>query len=88
MLIENHIRHIMLYHFEKGWNAAQSFCDLNEPFNEGTISKSQVEKWFMKFTSGDTNHADEKGRGRSSNFDNQAFLIEQKLISWTATPSQ
>ena len=34
MHIENHIRHIMLYHF-----------DLNELFGQGTISKSQVERW-------------------------------------------
>ena len=35
--IENHIHihHIMLYLFEKGWNAAQSFHDLNELFGEG-----------------------------------------------------
>ena len=32
------------YALEKGWNAAQSFCDLNELFGEGTISKSQVER--------------------------------------------
>ena len=43
MRIENHIhiRHIMLYDFEKGWNAAQSFRDPKELFGEGTISKSQ-----------------------------------------------
>ena len=36
MLVNNHthIRHIMLYHFEKGWKAAQSFRDLNELFGE------------------------------------------------------
>lgn len=77
MRIENHIhiRHIMLYHFEKDWNAAQSFRDLNELFGEGTISKSQVERWFKKFKSGDTNLVDEEGRGRPSNFDDQALLV-------------
>ena len=31
MLVDNHThnRHIMLCHFEKGWEAAQSFRDLN-----------------------------------------------------------
>ena len=58
----NHIRHIMLYHFEKGWNAAPAFRDLNELFGEGTISISQVEKWFKKFKTGDTNLADEGRR--------------------------
>jgi transposase len=76
MRIENyiHIRHIMLYHFEKGWKAAQSFRDLNELFGEGIISKSQVEKWFQKFKSGNTILADEEGRGRPSNFDDQELL--------------
>ena len=76
MRIENHIhiRHIMLYHFEKGWSAAQSYRDLNELFGEGTISKSQVKRWFKKFKSGDTNLADEEGRGRLSNFNDQALL--------------
>ena len=32
MLVDNytHICHIILYHVEKGWKAAQSFRDLNE----------------------------------------------------------
>ena len=36
MLLDNHthIRHIILYHFEKGWSAAQSLRDLNELFGE------------------------------------------------------
>ena len=36
MLVDNHthIRHIMLYHLEKGWKEAQSFRDLNELFGE------------------------------------------------------
>ena len=76
MRIENHIHicHIVLYPFEKGWNAAKSFRDFNELFGEGTISKSQVEKWFKKFKSGDISFADENGRGRPSNFDDQALL--------------
>lgn len=38
--IENHIHHIMLYYFEKGWNV-QSFHDLNKLIGEKTINKSQ-----------------------------------------------
>ena len=77
MRIENiiHIRHFILYHFEKGWNATQSFRDLNEVFGKGTIRESQVERWFEKFKSGDTNFADEEGRGRPSNLNDQALLV-------------
>ncbi len=48
MRVENHIhiRHIMLYHYEKGWKAAQSFRDLNDLFGEGTISERQRREWF------------------------------------------
>uniref|UniRef100_A0A915DFN2 Mos1 transposase HTH domain-containing protein n=1 Tax=Ditylenchus dipsaci TaxID=166011 RepID=A0A915DFN2_9BILA len=75
MRVENHlhIRHIMLYHFEKGWRAAQSFRDIVELFGEEAISQSQVERWFKRFKSGDTSLQDEKGRGRPSDFNDQAL---------------
>ena len=41
MRIENHI-HIMLYHFEKSWNAAQSIRDLNELFGEEHSAKAKL----------------------------------------------
>ena len=46
MRVENHIhiRHIMLYHFEKGHSAAEAFRDLNELFGEGIIGESGVRK--------------------------------------------
>ena len=66
------VRHIMVYHFEKGQTAAEGFCDLNELFSEGTIGERQVRRWFERFKSGDTSLEDEEGRGRPSNFDDQA----------------
>ena len=69
-----HIRHIMLYHYEKGWKAAQSFQDLNELFGEGTISERQCWEWFARFKSGNTSLADNPGRNRPSDFDDQALL--------------
>uniref|UniRef100_A0A1B0C2B5 Mos1 transposase HTH domain-containing protein n=1 Tax=Glossina palpalis gambiensis TaxID=67801 RepID=A0A1B0C2B5_9MUSC len=36
-----HNRHVMLYHSEKRWKAAQSFCDINELLRELTISESR-----------------------------------------------
>ena len=69
-----HIRHILLYHFEKGWPAAASFRDINAVFGNGTISKSQCREWFARFKSGDTSLEDKPGRGRVSDFDDQALL--------------
>ena len=76
MRIENHIhiRHILLYHFEKGHKAAEAFRDLNELFGDGTIDESTVRIWFRRFKSGNTSLEDEKGRGRPSDFDDQALL--------------
>ncbi len=69
-----HIRHIMLYHYQKGWKAAQSFRDLNELFGEGTISESQCREWFARFKFGDTSLEDKSGRGRPSDFEDQGLL--------------
>ena len=69
-----HVHHIMLYHFEKGWTAAQSFQDLNELFGEGTISERQCREWFAHFKSGDTCLEDKEGRGRPSDFNDQVLL--------------
>ena len=76
MRVENHvhIRHILLYHFEKGHKAAEAFRDLNELFGEGTIDESTVRRWFIRFKSGNTSLEDEGGRGRPSDFNDQALL--------------
>ncbi|GFU25808.1 histone-lysine N-methyltransferase SETMAR [Trichonephila clavipes] len=76
MRVESHsdIRHIMLYHFEKGWKAAKSFRDLNELFGKETISESQCRHWFAGFKSGDTSLEDKLGRRRPSDFDDEALL--------------
>jgi len=76
MRVENHvhIRHTTLYHFDKGHKAAEAFRDPNELFSEGTIGERQVQGWFERFKSGDTSLEDEGGRGRPSDFDDQALL--------------
>ncbi|XP_055951447.1 uncharacterized protein LOC129987498 [Argiope bruennichi] len=76
MRVDNHthIRHIMLYHFEKGWEAAQSFRDLKELFGEGTISKIRCKECFVRFKSGSSSLENKPGRDPTSNFDDQALL--------------
>ena len=75
MRIENHVPYSPYFALplQEGWNA-----DLNKLFGEGTIIQCQVARWFKKFKLGDTNFADEKGRGRPSNFDNLALLAAVK----------
>ena len=69
-----HIRHVMLHHFKKGWTAAQSKRDLDETYGEETISESQCRRWFARFKSGDLSLEDKQGKGRPSDFDDQALL--------------
>ncbi|CAF2952030.1 unnamed protein product [Rotaria sp. Silwood2] len=47
MRVDNHvhIRHIMLYHFEKGHTAAEAFRDLNELFENNDQNKTYVDLW-------------------------------------------
>lgn len=47
------LRNVMLYHFDKGISAHQSFCDLNQVYGEGTISYAQCKRWFARFKDGD-----------------------------------
>ena len=76
MRVDNHvyIRHNTLYHFEKGHTAAEAFRDLYELFGWRTIGERQVRRWFNHFESGNTSLKDEEGRGRPSDFDDQALL--------------
>ena len=76
MRVDNHthIRHIILYHFEKGHTATEAFRNLNELFGEGTISERQVRRWFNCLKSGNTSLEDEEGRSHPSDFDDQPLL--------------
>uniref|UniRef100_A0A914D876 Mos1 transposase HTH domain-containing protein n=1 Tax=Acrobeloides nanus TaxID=290746 RepID=A0A914D876_9BILA len=65
----------MVYHYKKGWTAAQSFRDLNLLYGEGTIGERQCHEWFARSKTGDTSLEDKFGRGRPSDFDEQALLV-------------
>uniref|UniRef100_A0A915E1I4 Mos1 transposase HTH domain-containing protein n=1 Tax=Ditylenchus dipsaci TaxID=166011 RepID=A0A915E1I4_9BILA len=69
-----HLRHIMLWSFENRITAAASFREINQIFGEETIGQSTVEDWFRRFKSGYTTLEDKPGRGRPSDFDEQALL--------------
>uniref|UniRef100_A0A1A9VJG6 HTH_48 domain-containing protein n=1 Tax=Glossina austeni TaxID=7395 RepID=A0A1A9VJG6_GLOAU len=73
MLVDNHT-HIILYHFEKRRKAAQSFPNFNKHFGGDTISERQCKQRFDRFISLE----DKPGRGRQSDFDDQALLSAVK----------
>ena len=69
-----HIRHIMLHHLEKGWEAAESFHDITALFGQDTSSDSQCREWFTRFKSGDSSLEDKAERSGLSDFDAQVLL--------------
>ena len=79
MRVENHVhvRHILLYHFEKGRTAGEAFRDINELFGDGTIGRNTAIEWFARFRSGDTSLEEKKGRGRRSDLKgaNQSMAV-------------
>uniref|UniRef100_A0A915EGF7 Mos1 transposase HTH domain-containing protein n=1 Tax=Ditylenchus dipsaci TaxID=166011 RepID=A0A915EGF7_9BILA len=68
----------MTYHFEKEDKAAETFRDLTELFGEGSITQQQVQRWFKRFRDGETSLEDFSGRGRPSDFDDEALLAAVK----------
>lgn len=93
MHIDNHlhIRHIMLYQFERGHTVTETFRDQNEFYGEGTTGERQVRRWFERFESGNTSLEDVGGRGRPSNFDDHALLQameEDKSLTTRMLPEQ
>lgn len=73
MRVDNHthIRHITLCRFEKGWKRAQTFRDLNELFDESTISESRHREWLARVKPGDTSFEDKPRRDRQSDINGQ-----------------
>ncbi|CAD5217592.1 unnamed protein product [Bursaphelenchus xylophilus] len=59
--IDPHMRAIILYEFKTGHSAIEANRNINKAFGEGTITKFQVQQWFMRFRGGDSSVRDRKG---------------------------
>ena len=55
-----HFRHILLFHFRKGKNAAQTTKKLRDVYGEGALKDRQCRNWFDKFRSRDFSIKDEQ----------------------------
>lgn len=64
-----HFRHIMLFFFKKGKNAAQTARKIRAVYGGDSIADSTVQKWFSRFRSGDFSLEDQPRAGRSSTLD-------------------
>ena len=59
-----HFRHILLFYFHKGKNAAQAAKKLCDLYSEEALKDRQCQNWFIKFRSGDFSLKDEQRSGR------------------------
>lgn len=50
--ISEHYRYIMLYHFYIGFNAAQTARRICKVYGPDTLKERVVQKWFLRFRSG------------------------------------
>ena len=64
-----HFRHILLFHFGKGKNAAQASKKLRYVYGEEALKDKQCRNWFDKFRFGDFSLKDEQRLGRPNEVD-------------------
>ena len=84
MADEEHIRHCMLYEFQLGRKANEAAKNICSALGQNTVGVSKCQRWFKKFREGNFSLNDESGRGRVSNFDQdalQALLVRNPQIT-------
>ena len=59
-----HFRHILLFYFHTGKNAAQAAKKLRDVYSEEALKDRQCRNWFDKFRSRDFSLKDEQRSGR------------------------
>ncbi|XP_055932781.1 histone-lysine N-methyltransferase SETMAR-like [Argiope bruennichi] len=63
---KEHIRHCLLYEFDKKSTAAAAHHNLCQVYGEDTIDESTCRRWFRKFREGDRSCQDQARSGRPS----------------------
>ena len=66
-----HFRHILLFYFRKGKNAAQVAKKLRDVYDEEALKDRQCRNWFNKIRFGDFSLKDEQLSGRPNEDDDQ-----------------
>ena len=75
-----HFRHILLFYFRKGKNAAQAATKLRYVYGKEALRDRQCWNWFDKFRSGDFSLKDEQRSGRPNEVDDDQIkaIIESE----------
>lgn len=71
---KEHFRHILLYYFRKGKNAAQVAKKLRDVYGDKALKETQCQSWFVKFRSGDFSLKDKPRSGRPSEVDDDDIM--------------
>lgn len=61
-----HFRHLMVFYFRKGKNAAETVRKIAAVYGEGCVAESTVRKWFARFKNGNFELEDQERSGRPS----------------------
>ena len=61
---EGHFRHILIFYFWKGKNAAQAHRKLRGVYGDECLSERQFQNWFARFRFGNFDVKDEPHPGR------------------------
>jgi len=83
MLDKKLIQLIFLFQFKMGHKAAETTCNINNPFGQGSANECTVQRWFKKFCKGDESLEDEECSGQPSEVDNDNWEPSLKLILTT-----
>ena len=81
MLDKKLIQLIFLFQFKMGHKAAETTCNINNTFGQGSANECTVQRWFKKFCKGDESLEDEECSDWLLELDN-----DQMRVVTTANP--
>lgn len=71
-----HFRHIMLFYYKKGKNAAATWKKIAHVYGEDAVTESTVRRWFVKFRAGNFDLEDADRPGRPSAVDDDQIKVQ------------
>ena len=85
MLDKKLIQLIFLFQFKMGHKAAETTCNINNTFGQGSANECTVQRWFKKFCKGDESLEDEECSGWLLELDNDQIRVVTTANPLTTT---